>query len=420
MKRQVVVIGAGIIGMASAYYLQKNHPELDILVIEKNGDVGQESTAKSAAMFRNIFSSRTNQLLAGTSIDFYLALQEEVNVELKLCRYLWLLNKEQFENSLKLVSSMLSSDIGLEVLGREELKKSRVNLEVEGDEEAKIIGLKNISKGLLGKKCGSLDPYLLTKFYKEEFERLGGEVVFNTKVEKLMLEPEKRLEIPKEPRVWQKARFGGVLTDKCGQIEAEKIILVAGALANELLDPVGVDSHMRPKKRQLSQIRGPALDELLNIEGFNQEGTIPFTILPTGAYIKPVKKEKCFWVAYADKAGRGFSTDTTPEKDFYRQNIYPVLVKYFPQFSGLRVQNVWAGSYAYNTIDGIPYIFEQNGVIIVTGCSGSGLMKADALGRLVAGLFGGRQFAELFGGVKFRVSDLGVEKRNVVREEFII
>jgi len=42
-------------------------------------------------------------------------------------------------------------------------------------------------------------------------------------------------------------------------------------------------------------------------------------------------------------------------------------------------------------------------LIIVSGCSGNGIMKA-----------------ELYGNVKFKVSDLGVEKRNVENEEFTI
>ncbi|MEM2635197.1 MAG: FAD-binding oxidoreductase, partial [Nitrososphaerales archaeon] len=304
---------------------------------------------------------------------------------------------------------------------REELRKIKgMNLDVESDEEAKIMGLKNIYKGLLGLKCGSLDQHLLARYYKEQFENLGGEIQFHTKVNRLIIAPKKKLGISKEPFVWQDSRVAGVLTNK-GEMYADKIILATGALTNELLDPIGIDSHMKPKKRQVFQIQDSHLNELLNIEGFNDEGTIPFTILPkSGIYMRPVKGEKSFWIGCADDLGRSFSLDTTPEEDFYYYNIYPVLIKYFPQFTNLRVKNLWAGLYAYNTIDGMPYIFEKYGVIVVTGCSGSGLMKADAIGRIVDGLYRGEEFVRLYGNLNFRVSDIGVEKRNVDREEFLL
>jgi glycine/D-amino acid oxidase-like deaminating enzyme len=306
-------------------------------------------------------------------------------------------------------------------LEREELKKIKgLNLDVEDDEEAKIMGLENIYKGVVGVKCGSLNQYFLARFYKEEFEKLGGEIQFNTKVEKLIITPKRKLGIPKEPFVWQDSMVNGILTNK-GDLYAKKIILATGALTNELLDPVGIDSHMKPKKRQLFQISGSSLNELLNIEGFNEDSTIPFTILPKcGIYIRPIKAEKCFWVGCADDLGRAFGTDVTPEEEYYQYHIYPVLSKYFPQFLNLKVKNAWAGLYGYNTIDKIPYVFEKYGVIVVAGCSGSGIMKADAIGRIVEGAYSKKEFVELYGNVKFRVSDLSVEKRNVEKEEFLI
>jgi len=59
-------------------------------------------------------------------------------------------------------------------------------------------------------------------------------------------------------------------------------------------------------------------------------------------------------------------------------------------------------------------------LIIITGCSGSGIMKADAIGRIVDALYQKKEEAELYGNVKFKVSDIGVEKRNVENEEFTI
>lgn len=55
-----VVVGAGLLGLSTAYYIKKMNPTNRILVVDKMGAAGQGNTAKSAAMFRSFFYSRTN------------------------------------------------------------------------------------------------------------------------------------------------------------------------------------------------------------------------------------------------------------------------------------------------------------------------------------------------------------------------
>ena len=71
-KFDIIIVGAGIFGMATAYHLQRNNPDKKILVLERLDQVGQGNTALSAAAYRNMFTSKTNQLLSDSSINFYL------------------------------------------------------------------------------------------------------------------------------------------------------------------------------------------------------------------------------------------------------------------------------------------------------------------------------------------------------------
>ena len=57
---------------------------------------------------------------------------------------------------------------------------------------------------------------------------------------------------------------------------------------------------------------------------------------------------------------------------------------------------------------------------MVGGDSGSGIMKGDALGRIVDALYRERDEASLYGGVPYGVSKIGFEKRDVKREEWVI
>jgi len=418
----IIIVGAGIIGMSSAYHLQKNNPAKKILVIDEEPGAGRGNTAKAAGMFRNTFSSRTSQVLSDTSINFYSHIQNEVNYDIRLIEtgYLWLLSKQQLDAYSLIIKKMMEREIEIRLLKRDELKRiPQLNLELNKNlEETRYLGLENIHKGLLGTKCGELDQNELVKFYEEEFEKRGGENLFNTKVHGLTITPKNEFGGP--PFVWQNPKINGVSTEN-GEIYGEKIVLATGAYSHQLLDLIGIDSYSKPKKRQLFQLQGSDLEELLYVEGFNKEGILPFTILPkSGVYVKPDETGKGFWTGCADDLGRPFNLDVTPEKSFYEFNILPILTKYLPQFESARIANKLAGLYTCNMIDGNPYVFERHGTIIISGCSGSGIMKADAIGRIVDALYQGKEEAELYGNAKFKVSDIGVEKRNVENEEFTL
>ncbi len=418
----IIIVGAGIIGMSSAYHLQKNNSGKKILVIDEKPGAGQENTAKAAGMFRNTFSSRISQVLSDTSINFYIDLQNEMNIDIRLKKtgYLWLLSEHQFEKYSLIIKNMMKCGIEIKTLKKDDLKKiPKLNLELDKNcEETKYLELENIHRGLLATKCGELDQSELVRFYKEEFEKWGGETLFNTRVIGLTISPKN--EFGDRPFVWQNPKINGVST-RDGEIYGSRIVIATGAYSHELLDPIGIDSHSRPKKRQLFQLQGSDLEGLLYAKGFNEEGTLPFTILPkSGVYVKPDDTGRCFWTGCADDLGRSFGLDVTPEKSFYEFNICPILTKYLPQFENARIANKLAGLYSCNTIDGNPYVFEKHGLIIISGCSGSGIMKADAIGRIVDALHRGKEEAKLYGNVKFNVSDLGVEERNVENEEFTI
>lgn len=83
-----IIIGAGVIGSSTAYHLKKAQPESKILLVDRNHSAGAGTTAKSAALYRNFFSSRTNRMLAASSIKYYLELGDKVGID--PIGYLWL------------------------------------------------------------------------------------------------------------------------------------------------------------------------------------------------------------------------------------------------------------------------------------------------------------------------------------------
>jgi glycine/D-amino acid oxidase-like deaminating enzyme len=427
VEYDAVVVGAGILGLSTAYHIKCTHPNAKVLVVDKYNVVGQGSTAKSASAFRCFFSSYTNYLLAKSSVEFYRYLQEELGVDLGLQRigYLWLLDEESYGELTPILKALSREDFGYkEYEGGELGRKLGVKTNLIGDEEAQLMGLRNIYKGLFIQDAGIVDADCLVKFYESEFLRLGGEIQCGVKVEKLIVEPCEPLGVPDEPYFWQDSRFLGVKTDR-GVIKAKKTILAAGAWIPQFLDEVGIECYIKPKKRQIFAIEAKtsSLRRLLSVEGFNPYNCLPFTILPKPrVIIRPFPNEGVFWLTYADDFPRAFKLEEEPkpERNFYQFGIYQVLVKYFPQFRDCRPSSAFAGLYEINTLDGQPVVFEEKDLIVVGGASGSGIMKADALGRIAAALYDHEEFAFLFGDRKFRISDLGLKNRRVEPEKLQI
>ena len=429
VEYDAVIVGAGILGLSTAYHIKKNNPAAKILVIDKLNSSGQGNTARSAAAFRCIFSSATNYTLADSSVEFYRHLQKDLGIDLKLqwLGYLWLLDEGDYKQTAQIFKSLERKlDLKYQEYDEEYLKqKLSIRTNLTKDEDAQTIGLKNIFGGILIPKAGVInDVDCLVKFYENEFLKLDGKIEYDLKAEKIIVEPNNPLGATGEPYFWQSARVAGVNTNM-GPIRAKKTILAAGAWIAQLLDSIGIESYIKPKKRQFFTLpaSNPGLRRLLSCKGFNSAESMPFTILPSiRVYIRPFPKEKSFWIGYADEFPRAFELEENPqpEKNFYEYGIYQVLTKYFPQFKNVRTSSASAGLYEVNTLDGHPMIFEENDLIAIGGASGSGISKADSIGRIAAALYNGEEYACFYGGRKFRVSDLGLRKRNTEPEKLIL
>jgi len=426
-EHDALIIGAGILGLSTGYHIKSRNPELDVLIVDRLGAAGQGSTAKSAAAFRCLFHSPTNFVLADSSAEFYKHVQEDLGFDLKQrwAGYLWFFDKDGYEKVLLVLKELGGRGFKyVEYDERDLVRKLDMHTSFAGDEEARMMGLGDVYKGVLIQKAGLIDVDSLVKFYESEFLKLGGRIHYNTEVKELVVEPRQPLGMPGEPYFWQDATITGARTTK-GLIKAKKTIVAAGAWISQLLDPLGIECFIKPKKRQIFSVKAKteALKKLLFTKDFTDAGCLPFTILPKpSVYIRPAPEEDALWLAYADEFPRAFKLEDNPEpeENYYRYGIYQVLVKYFPQFTDCQPFSAFAGLYEINSLDGQPLIFEENGLMVVGGASGSGILKADAISRIAAALHNGEEYALLYGGRKFKVSDLGLKNRHVEPEKLVI
>ncbi len=427
VEYDVVIVGAGILGLSTAYHIKSRHPNAQVLVVDKLNAAGQANTAKSSGAFRCFFYSRTNFTLADSTAEFCRHLQDDLGVNLKLrwAGYLWLFDEEGYRHMQPVLKDLAGKGFEYkEYDGNELAEKLGIQTNLTDDKEAQLMGLANVHKGIFIPKAGLIDVDSLVKFYESEFVKLGGKIQYRTEVKNIVVEPCEPLGMLGEPFFWQDSRAVGVKTNQ-GMIRAKKTIVAAGAWIPSLLDTLGIECYIKPKKRQVFSIKADtdALKKLLWTKGFSSVGCVPFTILPKpSVYFKPAPEEDAFWLSYGDEFPRSFQLeeDPQPEENFYQYGIYQVLMKYFPQFKDCQPFSSFAGLYAINTLDGQPIIFEENDLMVVGGASGSGIMKADAIGRIAAALYSGEEYALLYGDRNFKVSDLGIKSRHVEPEKLVI
>jgi len=390
-----VVVGAGVVGIATAFHIKRLAPHAKVLVVDQNVGVGMGDTARSAAAFRTIFTSWINRALAKSSVDFYRSVQSRgVDLGMRFVGYLFLVPEESRETMLRVVEELRRMGVGVDVFEKLDVP---IRFRVRDDEEAREMGLPDVAFSILVKDAGIIDPEKVVRYYYEQYLNEGGEVLFNAKVESVAFSPKRPIGIPGEPFPWQDIKVRGVETT-AGFVEAKNVILATGAWTERLADAMGFGLPIKPRKRQVFVVNAEGELEGLLLSGL-AERYAPMIILPKGVYLRPEPSEKTFWIGLADRRPYRFEDPPEPEEALWRYGIYPVLTKYVPAFEGKTPQAAWAGHYDENVVDYQPIVDRlAEGLYIAAGTSGSGIMKADAVGRIAAYLALGYEKAELYGG----------------------
>ncbi len=425
MPFDYVILGAGIVGLSTAYHLKRLAPNARVLVVDRANSPGAGDTGKSAAAYRAFFTNRLNMALSKASIEFYESVQGSgFDLGMKDVGYLFLIDRRLYHDvkeglaeaeRLGLSFDMLEPGVIEEKLG--------IRTSVEGLEEADILGLGDIVAGVLARKAGIIAAEKLVEYYYMSARNMGVEFSFNTTVTGLVPRPREPLGVEGEPFAWQDSRIAEIRTSK-GTIEvAGKTIAALGAWTFKVLNPVGVEPYSRPKKRQVFTVKSNSLKAMLYARGLNRHGISPMIVFPRKAYARPEPGEGGYWVGMSDDLGRPFTLDEdpAPEEDFYVYSVLPILSLYKPEFQDATVSASWAGNYDIS-FDGLPIIFEAYGsdLIVSCGTSGSGIMKADSIGRITAALALGMDEVELYDGETVKTSWLGLEDRRVEQEKLVI
>jgi FAD-dependent oxidoreductase domain-containing protein 1 len=362
-RYDVIIVGGGVMGCATAYYLLKSDPRLKIAILEMDPSYEKASTPLSDGNTRIQFNIKENILISQYGLEVVARFAEEMAVgderpdpAFRQQGNLFVLDEMSRDESHE--GWILQQSLGCEV--------HWLTLD-EVQEHYPLYNLKDCVAGTFGPQDGTMSPLAVLMGYKKKVISLGVTYLDAEAVEVCRDEN----------------RVTGVRLAS-GEILSSPIVMnAAGAWAPRLAKTANIALPINPTKRQVTIVETNARPEKI----------LPLLFLPSGLYCIH-EGEGIFTV------GKSFLSDYVGYDDFrwdrttFETAVWPELVDYIPSFDRLKVLRGWAGLYEVNTLDGNAILGEWpelRGFFLANGFSGHGFQQCHAVGRYIAELILGRE-----------------------------
>ena len=207
MKYNYIIIGAGLVGLSTAYQLKLKDQNLKILVLEKESDVSMHQSGHNSGVIHSGIYYKPGSLKAKNCIEGYESIinfAKEHGVNYDICGKIIVATNE---NELPILDGIYKRGVenglmGLKYLSREEFRE--IEPHAEGVKAIKV------------PQTGIIDYPGIAHKIAELFQNLGGEILFNQKVIKI-----------------NSANETTVITDKAEFI-TDKVITCAGLYSDKL------------------------------------------------------------------------------------------------------------------------------------------------------------------------------------------
>ena len=361
MHSDVLIIGGGVMGAATACFLARDHG-VRAAVLERDPSFARASSSLSASSIRQQFSQPINIALSLWSLGFLRRISSELAVDgdvpgLGLVEpgYLYLAGAEGAVSLRAQLPLQLQSGADVVLLDPQQLQQRFPWLTV-GDLTLGALGLSGE---------GWFDGPALHQAFRRKAMACGAQFLAAnaTGFEALA------------------DRVAGVNCADGRRFEASTVVLAAGAWTAPLAAQLGVALPVSPRKRDVFVLDTPA-----RLPG------CPLVIDPSGVWFRP-----------DGTSGRRFLAGAPPRQPWpgdpdepplhqidhglFDDVIWPTLAQRVPALQALRVQSSWAGYYEMNH-------FDHNGLAgslpgwrnVYTACgfSGHGMQQAPAVGSALA------------------------------------
>ena len=352
----VIIVGGGVMGCATAYYLLSANDTLKIAMIEKDPSYVYSSTVRCDGNVRIQFNIKENIQISQYGMGRFASFGEDMAVgdkkpDLAIRKQgnLFLAADEAgYNEALQGLHLQQSMGCNVEWISAEDIANAYPTYATEG-----CIG------GTLGHDDGFIDPHTVLMGYKNKVLSMGVEYI-QAEVHEVLA---------------NQGQVTGVRLTTGEELVSEMVLNAAGAWAGKLAETVGVDIPVKPYKREIYMIK----------TNLRPQVVLPGIFLPTGVYLFH-ENEGNFVI------GKSFPDDPITfefdaNKERFIERLWPMLFEYLPAFEQLKVIKAWAGLYAVNTMDGNSLLGEWpelRGFYLINGFSGHGYQQCHGVGRYLA------------------------------------
>ena len=226
-EADVVIIGGGIFGSSTAYYLSKE-TKLKVAVVEKES-TGGASTGKSAAIVRHFYST---DLLVKTAIGsrkVYQNFESEVGEPLEYIHNTELVLSAQGEAVNDFEGRLKRFGIDAKVIYPDEIRERFPFLNTD----EVVCGLFDLDAGFV------YSPLEAVSIYTRQAQKHGAKVYHDTRATGIKVEA---------------GSVKAVTTDR-GEIRTGVVVNAAGAWGRQVGGMVGLDLPIEPQRQQLVDLK---------------------------------------------------------------------------------------------------------------------------------------------------------------------
>ncbi|SHJ38940.1 sarcosine oxidase subunit beta [Dethiosulfatibacter aminovorans DSM 17477] len=363
----VAVIGGGIIGCSTAYYLSKAGKK--VLILEKNGIGSGTSSACDGFIYLQTKKAGIHLKLAMESAKIYECLSDELGYEVHYKRTGGLILIEN-EELLEIMEHVV-----------EEQKKIGIDIDIISGNLAREIEpalSENIMAASYSSWDGHVNPIDATLAYARAAEDNGTEIWCNTPVEDLII---------------NEGRVEGVITSK-GAVKAEYIVNACGVWAPEVGKMAGMDIPIKPRRGHtlVTEALAPMLNKVLLDARYiaikhhpEMAKNTEDRSLQLGIGLSIEQTESGNLLIGNNREFAGFDTDTTFE---VTKEIAKYCSRFVPFLKDVNIIRTFTGLRPY-TPDGMPILGKVDGLegmIMAAGHEGDGIALAPMTGVLMAEL----------------------------------
>jgi (S)-2-hydroxyglutarate dehydrogenase len=208
MNYDVIVIGGGIVGLATALNLKKNNPFLQVLLLEKENELAKHQTGNNSGVIHSGLYYKPGSLKAQNCIHGYNLLIEfckEYGVPYELCgKIVVATEKEELPILDNLFQRGQQNGLqNLKKLTKEELK----------DYEPHVNGL----QGIFVPQTGIVDYKKVSDKFAEILKNIGGEIHLGEQVIDIKLEASRAVVMS------QKQSYSTKLIINCAGLQSDKV-----------------------------------------------------------------------------------------------------------------------------------------------------------------------------------------------------